>query len=88
MRSKNLKNNLYLKLSILLSLVCFFGINIISNNSLKSFTIDVTSNKLYSVSDGTKNLISNLSEPVHLRLFMSSDRQKISSLNCQIMLTE
>ena len=59
MRSKNLKNNVYLKLSILLSLICFFGINIISNNSLKSFTIDVTSNKLYSVSEGTKNLISN-----------------------------
>ena len=78
MRSKNLKNNVYLKLSILLSLVCFFGINIISNNSLKSFTIDVTSNKLYAVSEGPKNLISSLSEPIHLRLFMSSDLIKLA----------
>ena len=74
----NLNKNVFTKLSIILSLVCFFAINIISNNSLKNFTIDVTSSKLYSVSDGTKNLISNLKEPIHLRLFMSSNLVKLA----------
>ena len=65
------KNKL-LKISILMSVICFFGINIISNNILKSFRFDMTSNNLFSLTEGTKNLISNLKEPIHLRLFMSS----------------
>jgi len=51
---------------------CFFGVNIISSNLLKSFRFDMTSNNLFSLTEGTKNLISNLKEPIHLRLFMSS----------------
>ncbi len=65
------KNKL-LKITILMSVICFFGINIISNNILKSFRFDMTSNNLFSLTEGTKNLISNLKEPIHLRLFMSS----------------
>ena len=78
MKIENLQKNTLLKLSIVLLVLSFFGINIISNNSLKSFTIDVTSNKLYSVSEGTKKLISNLNEPIHLRLFMSSNLIKLA----------
>ena len=65
------KNKL-LKITILMSVICFFGINIISSNTLKSFRFDMTSNNLFSLTEGTKNLISNLKEPIHLRLFMSS----------------
>ena len=65
------KNNL-LKITILMSVICFFGINIISSNILKSFRFDMTSNHLFSLTEGTKNLISNLKEPIHIRLFMSS----------------
>ena len=65
------KNKL-LKITILMSVICFFGINIISSNILKSFRFDMTSNNLFSLTEGTKNLISNLKEPIHLRLFMSS----------------
>ena len=65
------KNKL-IKITILMSVICFFGINIISSNILKSFRFDMTSNNLFSLTEGTKNLISNLKEPIHLRLFMSS----------------
>jgi len=65
------KNKL-LKITILMSVICFFGVNIISSNLLKSFRFDMTSNNLFSLTEGTKNLISNLKEPIHLRLFMSS----------------
>ena len=66
-----LKNKL-LKITILMSIICFFGINIIANNILKSYRIDLTSNGLFSLTEGTKKLISSLKEPIHLRLFMSS----------------
>ena len=69
---KKVSKNKLLKIAILLSVISFFGVNIIANNILKSFRFDMTSNNLFSLTEGTKNLISNLNEPIHLRLFMSS----------------
>ena len=64
------------KLSILLSIIIFFCVNIIINNILGYSRIDFTENKLYSLSDGTKSLLENLKEPIHLRLFISSNLVK------------
>ena len=64
------------KLSILLSIIIFFCVNIITNNILGYSRIDFTENKLYSLSDGTKSLLENLKEPIHLRLFISSNLVK------------
>ena len=70
-KSKNL-----VKLSIFLSIIIFFCVNIIINNILGYSRIDFTENKLYSLSDGTKSLLENLKEPIHLRLFISSNLVK------------
>ncbi|MDC1035016.1 GldG family protein [Alphaproteobacteria bacterium] len=64
------------KLSIFLSIIIFFCVNIIINNILGYSRIDFTENKLYSLSDGTKSLLENLKEPIHLRLFISSNLLK------------
>jgi len=64
------------KLSIFLSIIIFFCVNIIINNILGYSRIDFTENKLYSLSDGTKSLLENLKEPIHLRLFISSNLVK------------
>jgi ABC-type uncharacterized transport system involved in gliding motility auxiliary subunit len=71
-----LKVNTLIKLSVFLSVVIFFSINIISNNMLSSSKIDFTENKLFSLSNGTKSLLLNLSEPIHIRLFVSSNLVK------------
>ena len=73
---KNIKPRTLIKLSILLSILIFFSINIITNNMLASSRIDFTENKLYSLSDGTKSLLKNLNEPIHIRLFISSNLVK------------
>ena len=75
---KTFSKNKLLKIAIFMSIISFFGINIISNNILKSFRFDMTSNNLFSLTKGTKNLISNLKEPIHLRLFMSSSIVKLA----------
>ena len=49
----HLKINTLIKLSILLSIIIFFSINIITNNIFSSSKIDFTENKLYSLSNGT-----------------------------------
>jgi ABC-type uncharacterized transport system involved in gliding motility auxiliary subunit len=54
----------------------FFSINIITNNMFASSRMDFTENKLYSLSVGTKSLLKNLNEPIHIRLFISSNLVK------------
>jgi len=84
----HLKINTLIKLSILLSIIIFFSINIITNNMLSSSKIDFTENKLYSLSNGTKSLLLNLNEPIHIRLFVSSNlvRKFLNYLLMQIEL--
>ena len=71
-----IKSKSVIKFSILLSIIIFFSINIITNNMLGYSRIDFTENKLYSLSEGTKKLLKNLDEPIHLRLFISSNLVK------------
>jgi len=56
---------------LLLAIVLFLAINITSNLSLTSARIDLTENKLYTLSTGTENILANLPEPITLRLYLS-----------------
>ena len=71
-----IKSKSLIKLSIVLSIIIFFCVNIIANNILGYSRIDFTENKLYSLSNGTKSLLEKLKEPIHLRLFISSNLVK------------
>ena len=57
--------------TVLVLLVFFFSINALSSVMLRSARIDLTENKLYTLSDGTKNILADLEEPVKLRFFFS-----------------
>ena len=70
-KSKNI-----IKLSVFLSILIFFSINVITNNILSSARVDFTENKLYSLSNGTMSLLKDLKEPIHIRLFVSSNLVK------------
>ena len=72
----NVKSRNLIKLSIIFSIIIFFSINVITNNILSSSRVDFTENKLYSLSDGTNSLLKNLEEPIHIRLFVSSNLVK------------
>ena len=47
------------------------SINLFSGQVFKSSRLDLTDNQLYTLSDGTKNILSKIDEPVTLRLFFS-----------------
>jgi len=47
------------------------AINLFSGQVFKSSRLDLTDNQLYTLSDGTKNILSKIDEPVTLRLFFS-----------------
>ena len=72
----NIKSKNIIKLSVFLSILIFFSINVITNNILSSARVDFTKNKLYSLSNGTISLLKDLKEPIHIRLFVSSNLVK------------
>jgi ABC-type uncharacterized transport system involved in gliding motility auxiliary subunit len=58
---------------IALGVVLFFAINILSNIWFGAARIDLTESGLYTVSDGTRAILSDLEEPITLRFFFSRD---------------
>lgn len=49
----------------------FFGFNILVNNGLRDARIDLTEARLYTLSDGTRNVLKGIPEPITLRFFFS-----------------
>ncbi len=60
--------------AIALVVVVFVAVNILGNALLNTSRIDLTEGKLYTLSDGTKGIISGLKEPVTLRFFYSEEQ--------------
>ncbi len=56
---------------LLLAFLAMVLVIMLANRYLSSIRLDVTENKLYTVSQGTKNILSSLSEPINLKFFYS-----------------
>jgi ABC-type uncharacterized transport system involved in gliding motility auxiliary subunit len=56
-------------LGIALAIVLFFAINILSDALLKSVRLDLTADRLFTLSEGTKQVLSTIQEPIDLRLY-------------------
>ncbi|MEL6873445.1 MAG: GldG family protein, partial [Pseudomonadota bacterium] len=56
--------------AIVLAIVLFLAVNIFTNNTFRSARADLTETGLYSLSQGTRDLLANLEEPLQ-RLFLS-----------------
>lgn len=57
---------------LVIALVLFLGLNIISNETLTSSRLDVTENRLYTLADGTRGVLSKIDEPITLRFYFSA----------------
>ena len=56
---------------IALAAVLFGAFNMVSNAALRSARFDLTEHQLYTLSEGTKNVLGNLAEPITLRFYLS-----------------
>ncbi len=54
-----------------LAIVLFLALNIFSNGAFRNLQADLTSDGLYSVSEGTEEVLAALNEPITLRFFVS-----------------
>ena len=58
--------------ALLLAAGLFVAINIISNSTLTNWRLDLTQHKLYTLSQGTDNILKKLNEPIKLRFYFSN----------------
>ncbi|MGV0005271.1 MAG: Gldg family protein [Candidatus Porifericomitaceae bacterium WSBS_2022_MAG_OTU9] len=56
---------------LLLAVGLFLFLNIIVNLGLTGVRIDLTDSSLFTLSDGTRNILNKLEEPLHLKLYVS-----------------
>ncbi len=71
----NNKNTLSYSGLVILALL-FVLINMVSGNLLKGTRIDLTENRLYTLSQGTLNIVQNIQEPITLHYFFSDQASK------------
>lgn len=62
---------MYSSIGLVLIAIAFVGFNVLSNAMFKNTQIDFTEQKLYTLSSGTKQLLSELQEPISLQYFYS-----------------
>ncbi|MEM7516742.1 MAG: Gldg family protein, partial [Planctomycetota bacterium] len=58
-------------IGLAVALVLFFAVNVFSQSALRSSRIDLTENNLYTLSDGSKNILKELDQDVTLHFFFS-----------------
>ena len=56
---------------LIITVILLLAINAFTSISFKSARLDLTENKLYTLSQGTKNILATLDEPIILRLYFS-----------------
>ncbi len=56
-----------------LAVILFLAINVLADGLMTSSRLDLTADRLFTLSDGTKQLLASIDEPVDLRLYYSKE---------------
>ncbi len=65
------KKTLLTTTGLVAAFALFFAVNVGSNQGLRDARLDLTQARLYTLSDGTRNVLKNVQEPITLRFFFS-----------------
>ena len=71
MQNIALKRRMLTTTGLVVAAALFFSINIFSDNALQKARLDLTEAKLYTLSEGTRNILAKIPEPITLRLYVS-----------------
>jgi len=66
-----MKKRYYSVTGLILLVVLFLAFTVLNNALFTTARIDLTENKLYTISDGTKSIVDKIDEPVNLYFFFS-----------------
>ena len=70
------KKSIYSIGSLVLLLVIFVAVSMLSGKLLKGLRFDLTENQLYTLSEGSRNILGQLREPVTIYLFFSQEASR------------
>jgi ABC-type uncharacterized transport system involved in gliding motility auxiliary subunit len=59
--------------ALFVAAIFFVALHIFSTESLRNLTLDLTEEQVYTLSEGTKEVLAAIREPITLRLFVSDD---------------
>ncbi|ABS63019.1 ABC-type uncharacterized transport system involved in gliding motility auxiliary component protein [Parvibaculum lavamentivorans DS-1] len=71
MANQQISRSAYGIITLVLLAVLFLAVNLFSNIVFRSARVDLTQNNLYTLSDGTDEVVSSIEEPITLRFFYS-----------------
>ena len=71
MGNQQISRSAYRIVMLVLLAVLFLAVNMFSNVMFRTARVDLTENRLYTLSDGTKDVVSQIEEPITLRFFYS-----------------
>lgn len=60
-------------MGLVVAAIFFLALHVLSTETFRNLTVDLTEDKVYSLSDGTREVLAAIREPVTLRLFISDD---------------
>lgn len=66
-------------LSAVLAVVIFLSVNIFANTTFRGLEVDLTEEKLFTLSDGTREILKSIDEPITVRLFVSKRLVELNS---------
>lgn len=82
MRALNsLERNTLGIIGIVLAIVLFVSLNLLSTLTLRSAQLDLTEGKLFTLSDGTREVLSKIEEPIKLRFYASRSLTDMSPIH-------
>jgi ABC-type uncharacterized transport system involved in gliding motility auxiliary subunit len=59
---------------LVLAAILFISVNVFSNNAFRSARLDLTEDRLFTLSEGSKRVIAAVEEPINLRLYFSAEQ--------------
>ena len=77
---KNTDRNVLAVGCILLAVVFFFALNLAAGAFLRTAQVDLTADKLFTISDGTKQVLKSIDEPITLRYYRSEQLRDLGPM--------
>ena len=64
---------LFTGVALALGVLLLISVNLLSNSAFRNLRVDLTEDKLFTLSDGTEGLLHTLEEPLLLRLYFNQN---------------
>ncbi|MGI9511060.1 MAG: Gldg family protein [Geminicoccaceae bacterium] len=76
---RNLDRGRLTWIGVALAIILFFSLNLLVRNLITSTRIDLTADDLYTLSDGTKEVLGTVDEPIDLRFYYSGSLDDVGA---------